>query len=172
VILRVVAGVTGGAEPRLERGLIRAHVGVDRTSGETVEVTVWDDAEAARSADGHGADASYFDVGTTWLEWSREEPVAFRLAVGRFSKPGADQEMLAALRERVALIADDVTESAVGRRLADRAVEVVFFTAWARETDQLRLDRPFWPDMSLRYDDFEVRVCNPTRPVVSRPPVP
>jgi hypothetical protein len=172
VILRVVAGLTGGARPLSERGLIRAHLGADRDSGELVEVTVWDDAEAARSADGDGDAAAYFDVGTTWLEWSREEPVAFRLAVGRFTKPGADREMLAAIRERISLIADDMTESAVGRRLVDRAVEIVFFSAWAREPTDRRLDRAFWSDISLRYDGFAVRVCSPERPVVSRRPGP
>ena len=172
MILRVVAGITGGSETPRERGLVRAHLGSDRGSGDLVEVTVWDDPEAARSAGAADVDSAYFDVGATWLEWSREEPVAFRLAVGRFTRPGADVEMLAALRERVPVVGDDLTESAVGRRLADRAVEVLFFSAWAREPADWTLDRPFWPDISLRYDGFAVRVCTPTRPVVSRQPAP
>ena len=168
MILRVVAGISGERGQPPGGGLIRAHLGVDRASGELVEVAVWDDAEAARSAGGNGADAAYFDVGSTWLEWSRDEPVAFRLAVGRFTKPGSDLEMLTALRQRVPLVGDDMTEAAVGRRIVGRSVEVLFFSAWAREPGERPLDHAFWEDISLRYDEFAVRVCSPTRPVVSR----
>jgi hypothetical protein len=172
VILRVVAGITGGAEPPDAGGLIRAHLGADRATGELVEVTVWGDPEAARPAAGDSGRAAYFDIGSTWLEWSRDEPAAFRLAVARFTRPGADLEMVTALRDRMPLVGDDVTESAVGRRLVDRAVEIVFFSAWAREPSGWRLDRALWPDISVRCDEFGVRVCDPTRPILSRQPVP
>ena len=172
MILRVVAGVTGGTRPPLERGLVRAHLGSDRATGELVENTVWDDAESARSAGRDGDSAEYFDVGTTWLEWSREEPVVFRVAVGRFTKPGADREMLAALRDRISELGDGMTESAVGRRLNGRAVEVLFFSAWAREPSGRRLDHAFWHDVALHYDEFAARVCSPVQPIVSRRPGP
>ncbi|HJW21242.1 MAG TPA: hypothetical protein VJ506_02315 [Candidatus Limnocylindrales bacterium] len=172
MILRVVAGVTGGTRPPLERGLVRAHLGTDRATGELVEVTVWDDTESARSAGGDGHSAEYFDIGTTWLEWSREEPVVFRVAVGRFTRPGSDREMLAALRDRIPELGDGMTESAAGRRLNGRAVEVLFFSAWAREPAGRRVDRAFWRDLSLHDDGFVVRVCSPVQPIVSRRPGP
>lgn len=189
MILRVVAGVTEGSAERPARGLVRSHLGTDRATGESVEVTIWDDAEAAsggatngagespadRSGDGRAEsnhEAAYFDVGSTWLEWSRDEPVAFRLAIGRFSRPRADLEMQDALRERVPLLGEDLTESAVGRRIVGSAVEVVFFTAWTRESGERPLEQALWPDIVLRYDQFGVRVCSPARPIVSRPPRP
>lgn len=177
MILRVVTGHAGGHAPPRERGLVRAHLGRDRVSGEPVEVTVWDDLEAAisietRSSDVAPADPAYFDVGPTWLEWSRDEPVAFRLAVGQLNRPRADLEMMAWLRDRVPMLGEDLTESAVGRRVVGRAVEVVFFSAWAREPAAWKLEDAFWPDIARHYDEFSVRVCESTRPIVSRPPRP
>jgi hypothetical protein len=170
VILRVVAGVMGGTEPRLERGLIRAHLGADRSSGELVEVTVWEDRDAARWVGPGEVEPAYFDIGATWLEWSRDEPVAFRVAVRTFTQPGAEVEMLAALRERMPLLGEDLTESAVGRRLAGPVEEIIFFSAWAREPAGGRLDRLVWPDASLHDGELTVRVCSPTRPIVSATP--
>lgn len=172
MILRVATDHAGGLEPPRGRGLIRAHLGRDRRSGQPIEVTVWDDLDAALGTDTSAADPAYFDVGSTWLEWSRDEPVVFRLAVGRLLRPRADLEMLAWLRDRVPMIGEDMTESAVGRRVVGRAVEILFFSAWAREPAAWRLDEPFWPDIARQCDAFSVRVCESIRPIVSRPPRP
>lgn len=185
MILRVVARVTVAREPPSQCGLVRSHLGVDRATGELVEVTVWHDVEAARAADGGrgardgrepaidaGLEAAYYDLGATWLEWSRDEPVVFLLAVGRFTRAGSDVELQAALRDRVPLLGEDMTEAAVGRRIVDRVVEVLFFSAWAREPRDRRLDRVFWTDLAVRYDELDVRACTPVRPVVSRRPGP
>ena len=61
-----------------------------------------------------------------------------------------------------------MTESAVGRRIVERSIEVLFFSAWAREPTRWQLGRAFWTDIALRYDELSIRVCTPVRPLVSR----
>jgi hypothetical protein len=103
-------------------------------------------------------DVAHFEVDESIRRHSDDEPVAIRLATGRFSKPGADAEMQNLLRQRAPLIGDDMAEAWVGRRLNGRAVEVTFVSTWRRLPDDRKLDEAFWPDIALRYDEFVVEV--------------
>jgi hypothetical protein len=139
---------------------------------DVVIVTFWSSAEAAAGGDAReisprsvaskaglqGMDAAHFEVDETILRRSDEEPVAIRVFVGRFSKPGADIEMLDLLRRRAPLLGDEMTEAYVGRRIVGRAVEVAFISAWRELPADRRLEDPFWPDIVLRYDQFEIAV--------------
>jgi len=99
-----------------------------------------------------------FEVDDTIRRDSDDEPVAIRIATGRFSKPGADAEMQNLLRQRAPLIGDEMAEAWVGRRLNGREVEVTFVSAWRRLPPDLSLEEAFWPDIALRYDEFAVEV--------------
>jgi hypothetical protein len=100
----------------------------------------------------------HFEVDDTIRRSSDDEPVAIRLATGRFSKPGADAEMQNLLRQRAPLIGDEMAEAWVGRRLTGRAVEVTFVSTWRRLPADRSLEEAFWPDIALRYDQFVVEV--------------
>jgi hypothetical protein len=146
-------------------------------SGPNVLVTAfWASAEAAVSGDRreispfslarrHLTDvvAEVFEIDETILRRSDDEPQLIRVATGTFSKPGSDIEMLDLLRQRAPLIGDAMSEAFVGRRMVERAVEVTFVSAWRSAPDDRPLEEPFWPDIALRYDRFEVTVFE-TRP--------
>ncbi len=152
---------------------IRTHLGC-RPAGPSLEVLViscWQSAEAAARGDALDSsplalarrhftalDAALFEVDETILRSSEDEPVAIRVATGRFSKPGADIEMQELLRQRAPLIDEDMCEAYVGRRMANRAVEVTFVSAWRRLPADRRLEEVFWQDIALRYDAFDVEV--------------
>ena len=142
--------------------------GLDR---EVVVVSHWSSAEAATKSDAnqtspvafarqHVGDIElvHFEVDDTIRGHSTEEPVAIRIATGRFSRPGADREMQDLLRERAPRIGAEMAEAWVGRRLTGRDVEVTFVSAWRRLPEDRRLDDAFWPDIALRYDQFVVEV--------------
>ena len=134
-------------------------------------VSHWRSAEAAAEGDAanrspltfaarhlHALEVAHFEVDESIRRDSHEQPLAIRLATGRFSRPGADAEMQNLLRQRAPLIGDEMAEAWVGRRLVDRAVEVTFVSAWRRLPADRRLDEAFWPDIALRYDHFIVEV--------------
>jgi hypothetical protein len=138
---------------------------------EVVIVSHWASAEDAARADEAktsplaiasrhlgSMQAVHFEVDDTIRRDSRDEPVAIRLATGRFSKPGADAEMQNLLRQRAPLIGEEMAEAWVGRRLTGRAVEVTFVSTWRRLPADRPLDEAFWPDIALRYDQFVVEV--------------
>jgi len=106
----------------------------------------------------HEVEVAHFEVDESIRRQSDEQPVALRIATGRFSKPGADAEMQDLLRERAPLIGDAMAEAWVGRRLTGREVEVTFVSAWRRLPEDHALDEAFWPDIALRYDQFAVEV--------------
>ncbi len=103
-------------------------------------------------------DAVHFEVGETILRHSDGQPRFVRIATGRFSKPGSDIEMLDLLRQRAPLLSEEMTEAFVGRRVVGRAVEVTFMSGWSAVPADHVLDVPFWDDIALRYDEFEVGV--------------
>ena len=154
-------------------GPIRFHCAT-RPAGDDVEALIiafWGTFEAAADADARGisalsiarsmllrVEAAHFEIDETILRSSDEEPIAIRLGIGRFSKPGSDIEMLETLRQRVPLIGDEMTEAYVGRRMVDRSVEVTFVSAWQRLPTDRALEAAFWPDIALRYDEFTVEV--------------
>jgi hypothetical protein len=154
-------------------GPIRFHCAT-RPAGDELDVLIiafWGTFEAAADADKRGisalsiarttlpsVEAAHFEIDETILRNSVEEPIALRLGVGRFSKPGSDIEMLETLRQRVPQIGDEMTEAYVGRRILDRQVEVTFVSAWQRLPADRELDKTFWPDIALRYDEFTVEV--------------
>jgi hypothetical protein len=153
-------------------GLTRFHLGT-RPGGDRVEVVIisfWISAEAAagggaarhvtvaRRAGVEDVEVALFEIDETILRSSVEEPIAIRVATGRFSRHGADIEMQELLRQRVPLIGTEMTEAFVGRRIVDRAVDVAFVSAWRRVPEDRRLEDTFWPDIALRYDHFAVEV--------------
>lgn len=154
-------------------GPVRLHLAT-RPAGSSLDVLVvafWATAEAAVSGDvreisplslarRHLADvaANVFEVGETILRQSDVEPQVIRVATGRFSKHGSDIEMLDLLRQRAPLIGAEMSEAFVGRRIVDRAVEVTFLSAWRVVPEDHVLEDSFWPDIALRYDQFEVGV--------------
>jgi hypothetical protein len=138
---------------------------------EAILISFWSSAEAAASGDErevsplsvaqrHLRDLSveHFEIDETFLRHSDVQPIAIRLATGRFSRHGADVEMQQLLRERAPSIGDEMTEAYVGRRLAGRAVEVTFVSAWSSLPTDHPLEQAFWPDIALRYDEFVVEV--------------
>jgi len=146
----------------------------DEADRDVVVVSHWASAEAAAQADVMQTspyaiamrhlgeiEVVHFEVDESIRRHSDDQPVAIRLATGRFSKPGADAEMQNLLRQRAPLIGDEMAEAWVGRRLTGRAVEVTFVSTWRRLPDDRRLDEAFWPDIALRYDQFAVEVYSP-----------
>ena len=169
--------VAGAAvRPDLAPELLRAHVGVDRAGRDLLAVSIWDSVDAAVGA-GLGTgdpgldrrlaelaeleEPSLFDIGGTWVQRSDHRPVALRLASGRFTQPGSDVEMQELLRRRVPTIGEAMSEACVGRRIVGNSIEVLFYSAWLEEPAERPLDAAFWPDISLRYDHFSVRVFVP-----------
>lgn len=171
--LRRDLGARPGANSAPGEGPVRVHLGCREgtDSLEVVLIACWESAESAARADALKTspfsiarrhvqmnDALHFEVDETILRSSADEPVAIRIATGRFSKPGADLEMQELLRQRAPLIDEDMCEAYVGRRIVGRAVEVTFVSAWRRLPANRRLEEPFWPDIALRYDHFAVEV--------------
>jgi hypothetical protein len=172
-------GATYLPQVRRQAGLVRAHLAVrpDGDRHEVVGVTFWTNPESAQQALGSDLSdpvllgdlaafvdlrpATYFEVDETVLRRSERDPVALRLTIGRFSRPGSDRLMQDLLRERAPLIDDDMTEAYVGRRVDGRHVEVTFVSAWQRIPEEMPLDQPFWPDISTRYDEFFLAVYVP-----------
>ena len=162
---------TAAHEPR---GLVRYHLGSrpGADGDEILLLSFWTTFEAAAEADkrgtsplaiaqGHlGAEmiAAHYEIDETILRHSDEDPVALRVGKGTFSKPGADIEMLELLRQRAPIMGDEMAEAYVGRRLAGRAIEVVFVSAWSKVPEGVDLELALWPDIALRYDSFGVEV--------------
>lgn len=158
-------------------GLIRSHVGARQDSAglEVVALDFFDTPEDAAAVEGSGPptapvvltplllaiETAHFEVDDMVLRPTAEDPFAIRLTVGRFSRPGADAEMQEVLRERVATFGSEMAESYVARRMVGRAVEVALVSTWLAEPAGLRLERPFWPDMVSRYDEFVLAVYAP-----------
>jgi hypothetical protein len=166
----------GGATDN--HGPIRIHVGArgDADPVEALILVFWTSFDDIAAADARGLsplaaardlgldlEPAHFEVDETIQRRSDEEPIAIRLATGRFSKPGADIEMQDLLRQRVPQVGDDMTEAYVGRRLVDRMVDVSFVSAWRRLPPDRPLDSTFWMDIALRYDSFTVEVFTPVR---------
>ena len=138
---------------------------------EALVISRWSSAEAAASGDArkvsplviaqrhlHDLTVEHFEIDDSFIRRSDAHPVAIRLATGRFSRPGADAQMQALMRERAPLIGDEMTEAYVGRRMVGPAVEVTFVSAWSRPPADRPLEEAFWPDIALRYDVFRVEV--------------
>src|SRR5262245_29922951 len=109
----------------------RFHLGWRRDS-DSAELGVavishWGSAEAAARADAERTsplaiarvhlgevEVAHFEVDETIRRSSAAEPIALRIATGRFSKPGADADMQNLLRQRAPGIGDEMTEAWVG----------------------------------------------------------
>ena len=178
--LRSALVATLGQGAHVQYGLTRFHVGWrDAAPGAAnaddelavALVSFWASAEHAAYGDARGVsplvlgrrylrdpDVRHFEIDETILRSSEAAPIAVRLATGRFSKPGADAEMLNLLRQRAPLIGDEMTEAFVGRRIDGRAVEVTFVSAWGSVPPGRPLETALWPDIALRYDEFNVEV--------------
>jgi hypothetical protein len=173
----LTAGFTGPFREiaRNTPGLVRFHAATRAIPGEArhdlVVVTFWATVDAALSAfdgdlaavrtlDGIGThaelrDVAYFEIDESQLRRSETEPAFLRLTLGRMTR-GIDAEIQQELRRRMHELGPEMTEAYVGRRIIGTDVEIAFISAWAAEPDSNPLDAPFWPDISERYDAFEV----------------
>ena len=186
VLLRDALHAELGSRGAEGRGPVRYHLGWRPTHAaqaapraaeadrDVVVVSHWASAEAAAHADVTQTspyaiarphlgeiEVVHFEVDESIRRHSDDEPVAIRIATGRFSRHGADAEMQDLLRQRAPLIGDEMAEAWVGRRLTGRAVEVTFVSTWRRLPDDRPLDEALWPDIALRYDQFVVEVYFP-----------
>lgn len=134
-------------------------------------VSCWRSAEAAaegdvrqtspmRIASNHldRIEVAHFELDLVEVRDPEARPAFVRLATGRFSRPGADVEMQDLLRERLNALGPQMIEAYVGRRLLGRAIEVTFVSVWTAAPAGIDLEDAFWPDISLRYDEFDVEV--------------
>ena len=188
MILRLIRGRGGSKEVEQLRAELHARLGPDsgevagparfhlanRISADGFDALIaafWATAEAAAAGDERQISplslarrqlssvvVQTFEVDETILRRSDDEPRCIRVATGMFSKPGSDIEMLELLRQRALLLGEEMSEAYVGRRMMDRAVEVTFVSAWRVAPEDRSLREPFWPDIALRYDSFEVAV--------------
>lgn len=165
-----------GPGPEGREGPDRYHIGI-RPAGDELEVLLlacWRSAEAAAEGDARQispmrlasrhmdrVEVGHFEIDMNLLRDAEAQPIALRVAIGRFHRPGGDIQMQEVLRERLASIGPEMTEAYVGRRLLGRTVDVAFVSAWRDVLPNQPLDAPFWPDISIRYDEFSVEVYRP-----------
>jgi hypothetical protein len=160
-------------------GLVRFHVAtraMTADEGELVVVTFWATVELALQAYGGALggvrtldwpgdraalqDIAYFEVDESTLRGSDADARFLRLTVGRVAR-GLDVDIQGELRTRMHALDDEMTEAYVGRRILGDDVEIAFLSAWQRVPTTRSLDAPFWPDISARYDAFEVATYEP-----------
>ena len=188
MILRLIRGRAGRAELEALRAALARTLGPDaaeaagpahwhmgtRGEGEELELLImstWATAEAAARGDARSisplrlaqahltrVDVEHFEIDDSLQRRSGLDPIAIRVATGRFSHHGTDIEMQDLLRERMPTIGDEMCEAYVGRRLDGLAVEVTFVSLWQRLPGDRALEDPMWPDIALRYDSFAVEV--------------
>jgi hypothetical protein len=159
-------------------GLVRYHAGVRPVADgdELVLVTFWSsvdaamraydgDIDAVRTLDGMSRHAdlrevAYFEIDESQLRRSTSDVVALRLTVGRVAR-GIDADIQQELRSHLHELEPAMTEAYVGRRIVGTDVEVAFISAWESIPAGRALDDAFWPDISARYDAFEVACYRP-----------
>ena len=169
---------------RAASGLLRYHAAI-RPEGDEhrlVVVTFWTSVEAALTAYGgdldtptslagtpqHATltDVAYFEVDESQLRRVDTHPELLRLTVGRVAQ-GIDAGIQQELRARLHELDDGLSEAYVGRRIVGSDVEVAFVSTWAEVPSDRALDQPIWPDISARYDAFQVETFVP---ILSGPP--
>jgi hypothetical protein len=162
---------TGPARVHLGSRPAQRRIGSDPNELDAVLIALWDSIESSALGDAEASSPrtlarqhlrdtaiEHFEIDESFMRRSSGQPIAIRLATGRFSKPGADRQMQELLRQRAPLIGDEMTEAYVARRLVGGAVEVTFVSAWSRPPADRPLEEAFWPDIALRYDEFRVEV--------------
>ena len=172
-------GVGPGMGPGATDGPDRYHLGVRPSGGDGDDLDLlvlacWSSAEAAADGDARDVsplrlamrhlgrvDVAHFEIDRNVLRDAGARPIAIRIATGSFLRPGGDVQMQDLLRERLPLLGPEMIEAYVGRRLHGRAVDVTFVSAWQRLPAGQSLDEPFWNDISVRYDEFNVEVYRP-----------
>ena len=169
-------GPGAGPAAGTEYGPDRHHLGVRPGVGqdEVLLLACWRSAEAAAAGDARNVSPwrmarrhlddvaiEHFEVDRNLLRDPDARPIALRVATGRFSRPGGDIRMQELLRERLTSVGPEMTEAYVGRRLTGRNVDVTFVSLWQELPADQRLEDPFWPDISIQYDEFSVEVYGP-----------
>lgn len=165
-----------GPGPDGRDGPDRYHLGI-RPSDDQVDVLLlacWRSAEAATDGDARGvsplrlaarhlghAEVEHFEIDMNVLRDAEVQPVALRVATGRFRRPGGHIQMQELLRQRLGSVGPEMTEAYVGRRLVGPSVDVTFVSAWRGVPAGQALEAPFWPDISIQYDEFNVEVYGP-----------
>jgi hypothetical protein len=169
---------------RATPGLIRYQAAV-RPEGDVtrlVVVTFWTSVEAAlvafdgdldtpRTLDGPSrhvtlTDVAYFEVDESQLRRADAHPAVLRLTIGRVAQ-GIDAGIQQEVRSRLHELHEGMSEAYVGRRFVGSDVEVAFVSTWSEVPAGRVLDEPIWPDISARYDAFEVETFVP---LLSGPP--
>lgn len=173
-------GLEEGFRPwvRGSEGLIRAHVGHRTVEGasEVLFITAWDSAEAVlaviggdigRMATVEGVSdhveprsVDLYEVDESTVRMVDATPAVFRTSAG-WIELGPDVEIQQELRSRMHDLPVELLEAYVGRRIRGQSVEVAFVSVWADEPAGQRLDDSIWPDISTRYDAFQVETYTP-----------
>ena len=105
-------------------------------------------------------DVAYFELDEARERRPDASPKYLRITIGRVAR-GVDADIQGELRLRMGELGPLVSEAWVARRIIGAEVEVAFISAWDCEDPSLPLDGPLWPDISARYDAFEVSVYQP-----------
>lgn len=165
-----------GAGPDAAYGPDRHHLGARPTADlhEVLVLACWRSAEAAAAGDARNVSplqlarrhlgdvrVEHFEVDRNLLRDADSRPTVLRVATGRFARPGGDIRMQELLRERLSSVGPEMSEAYVGRRIAGRGVDVTFVSLWHAMPEDQRLEDPFWPDISIQYDEFSVEVYGP-----------
>jgi hypothetical protein len=156
-------------------GLDRFLVGV-RPHGEEhklASMTVWQTVEAALAAyagdlsakrtlddRGHGEELThvdYYEVEDAVVYHAGVDAAFLRLTAGTIAR-GLDADIQQELRRRLDELPAELAEGYVGRRVLGNFVEISFVSTWSAARDRGSLDAPIWPEISSRYDAFNVDV--------------
>ena len=177
--LRVAAAVDYDAAARVTPGLQRYHAATRPTPDgghELVALTCWEgvddalraydgDLDAARSLAGLDSHADLRDVAYFELDEARERrsdasPKYLRITIGRVAR-GVDADIQGELRLRMGELGPwSRRRGSHGASSAPRS-RSRSSAPWDCEDPSLPLDGPLWPDISARYDAFEVSVYQP-----------
>jgi hypothetical protein len=163
---------------RATPGLVRYHAAIrpQDWGSRLVVVTFWTSVEAALVAYRGDLDSprmlvdaadvatmteiAYFEVDESQLRRSHLQPGILRLTVGRVAA-GVDAGIQQELRSRLHELDDRMSEAYVGRRFVGTDVEVAFVSTWGEVPPDRVLEEAIWPDISARYDAFEVETFVP-----------
>jgi hypothetical protein len=136
-------------------------------------MTVWADVTSALAA--YGGDLSavrsidnldhgetldrveYYEVETGAARRAAGAPSRLRLTAGQVGK-GFDADIQRELRNRLEGLGPEVVDAYVGRRVLGSRVEIAFVSTWSATPAGRRLEDPVWPDISAKYETFEIRV--------------
>jgi hypothetical protein len=160
---------------RATPGLDRYLIGIRRhgRGHELALMTVWVDLASAMAAyDGdlsavraidnidHGETlhrVEYYEVEIGASRRTDGAPRRLRLSAGTVGN-GLDADIQRELRNRLGGLEPVVVDAYIGRRVVGSKVEIAFVSTWSGTPPGRRLEDPVWPDISVRYETFDIQV--------------